>query len=321
MTLSEMHVWFRQYAQQMGMQNVLAVLPEQIDLLINTSITDTVNQIIRENIGITNDRVITDNSKLGQINALRSLYKVFEIPLFATVSNSNYYLKPEPLSGKISLTVEESSTTSDWTSAPQSKSEPGTGTTQSTQEVTLPSALFYVDFSIQYKTKKGTNNFENTRLFPVRIIDDAYLADTLNDFVLSPRKRSPIITIYSTPTQSTDRSTDNKEVYINSTFDLYFGIDGDDLDRLTNVVTLYPDMLRMSYISKPNKVQYVSDLGQGNTECDLPESMHVDILKHAVDLYRISVSGNLHANQQQQQQAGQDVARANARPQNEGYAS
>ena len=79
MNISDMHVWFRQYAQQMGMQNVRAILPEQIDILINTSITDTVNQIIRENVGITNDRVITDNSKIGQINALKHLYKVKEI--------------------------------------------------------------------------------------------------------------------------------------------------------------------------------------------------------------------------------------------------
>ena len=67
---------FRQYAQQMGMQNVRAILPEQIDLLLNTSIMDIVNQTIKENIGVTNDRVITDNSKIGQINALRTLYKV-----------------------------------------------------------------------------------------------------------------------------------------------------------------------------------------------------------------------------------------------------
>ena len=64
---------FRQYAQQMGMQNVRAILPEQIDLLLNTSIMDIVNQTIKENIGVTNDRVITDNSKIGQINALRTL--------------------------------------------------------------------------------------------------------------------------------------------------------------------------------------------------------------------------------------------------------
>ena len=75
MNIAEMHVWFRQYAQQMGLQNVRAILPEQIDLVINT--TDIVNQIITQNIGITNDRIITDNSKISQINSLRTLYKTF----------------------------------------------------------------------------------------------------------------------------------------------------------------------------------------------------------------------------------------------------
>ena len=35
MTIADMHINFRQYAQQMGMQNVRAILPEQIDILIN----------------------------------------------------------------------------------------------------------------------------------------------------------------------------------------------------------------------------------------------------------------------------------------------
>ena len=76
MTISEMHVWFRQYAQQMGMQNVRAILPEQIDNLINTSIKDTIDEVINKNVGTTNDRVITDNAKLANINALRTLYRV-----------------------------------------------------------------------------------------------------------------------------------------------------------------------------------------------------------------------------------------------------
>ena len=84
MNIPEMHVWFRQYAQQMGLQNVRAILPEQIDLVINTSITDIVNQIITQNIGVTNDRIITDNSKISQINALRSLYKTIESNLSDT---------------------------------------------------------------------------------------------------------------------------------------------------------------------------------------------------------------------------------------------
>ena len=76
MTISEMHVWFRQYAQQMGMQNVRAILPEQIDNLINTAIKDTVDEVINKSVGTTNDRVITDNAKLANVNALRTLYRV-----------------------------------------------------------------------------------------------------------------------------------------------------------------------------------------------------------------------------------------------------
>lgn len=91
MTTPEMHVMFRQYAQQMGMQNNRAILPEQIDLLINTSIMDSVNEIIKQNIGITNDRVITDNSKIGQINALRSLYRVSILDMFPTNKDDRYF--------------------------------------------------------------------------------------------------------------------------------------------------------------------------------------------------------------------------------------
>ena len=79
MDLTQMHVMFRQFAQQMGMQNVRAILPEQIDLLINTSISDSVNRIIQTNIGVTNDRVVTDNSKVGQVNSLRTLYKATNV--------------------------------------------------------------------------------------------------------------------------------------------------------------------------------------------------------------------------------------------------
>ena len=41
--------------------------------------------------------------------------------------------------------------------------------------------------------------------------------------------------------------------------------------------------------------------------------MHVDILKHAVDLYRISISGSLSAAQQQAQTQQQENIRNNAR--------
>ena len=298
MNIAEMHVWFRQYAQQMGMQNVRAILPEQIDVLINTSISDLVNQLVRENVGVRNDRVITDNAKIGQINALRSLYKSVELDM-ATATPFMEFLAENMLTGKMS-----------------NKQENGTDVST----LLAPEYLYLVDFSIKYKvasrgydgTHGGTppsfdtltRNSVATNYFPVRLIEEAYLADTLNDFVLKNRVRTPIIVTYN-----------------NGTFDLY--IDEFKLNNTDNtyylVNNLIPFKLKMSYIAKPNTVRYATDIGGQNVDCDLPESMHVDILKHAVDLYNVALQGGLYSVQQNQQAQQRGMTANEARPANEGY--
>lgn len=271
MTIAEMHVWFRQYAQQMGMQNVRAILPEQIDLLINSSITDTINQVITQNIGITNDRVITDNSKIGQINALRSLYKVLQV---------DASIQTTATAGKPFLKGEE-------THIQRIYGDLAKFNASGNFEY-----LFLVDLSMNFNRTGSTSI--TTNFFPVRLIDDAYLADTLNDFVLRPRLRTPIAVLY------------------NNQLDIYT----DELKDNALPEGLSPYKLRVSYIAKPAVVKYAADLGGTNVDCDLPEYMHVDILKHAVDLYRIAVSGSLSANQQAEQAQQRENARNNYR--NEG---
>lgn len=289
---------FRQYAQQMGMQNHRAILPEQIDLLINTSIMDSVNEIIKQNIGITNDRVITDNSKIGQINALRSLYRVSILDMSPTNKADRYFgfSASDRYSGRMS-------------------------TSSKNIIKDIPSYMFLVDFSLNYKqtSNLGYDGSDTdytppafkpdglvTNFFPVRIIDDSFLADTLNDFILKPRLRSPIIVTYN-------NGDDN-------VFDLYI----DKFIKDTSTSTYYladkllPYQLRMSYIAKPAAVAYKEDVGGTNVNCDLPEYMHVDIVKHAVDLYRIAISGSMMAAQAQEQNARQENMRNNYR--NEGNA-
>lgn len=302
MNIAEMHVWFRQYAQQMGMQNVRAILPEQIDVLINTSISDTVNQLVRENVGIKNDRIVTDNAKINQINALRTLYKVTELKM-ADTSAFMIFDASNMLTGKMSNKYIANGTIIDAGEA-------------------APDYLYLVDFALNYKvTDEGYQNgvvgpvhFDTgaieTNFFPVRLIDDAYLADTLNDFVLKNRIRSPILVTYN-----------------NGTFDLYI----DTFESHTGTGTssgitfytlmnhLVPYKLRMSYIAKPAQVKYATDIGGTNVDCDLPDSMHVDILKHAVDLYSLSINGGLYNAQQNQQQQQRETTRNEARPANEGY--
>lgn len=263
MDISEMHKMFRQYAQQMGMQNVRAILPEQIDLLINNSISDTINQVITQNIGITNDRVISDASKLNQINALKSLYKVWKGSISeATVKGmekTNYIIS-------FQLPLINFKTTGNYTDDNDSSTE--------------INFLYAVDLSINYKKTDFVTN-----VFPVRIVDDQFVADVVNDFVLAPKMRSPVASIHD------------------NLIELY--IDKSDYKPKNGQAFTFKGVsineLRFSYIAKPAIVRFAEDVDGTNVDCDLPEYMHVDIVKHAVELYQIAKSGSLAAAQQAQQ--------------------
>ena len=290
MDIADMHINFRQYAQQMGMQNVRAILPEQIDILLNQSITDTVNQLIRENIGITNDRVVTDNSKIGQINAFRTLYDVKEVNIAiaspATAAAPFTYNTADRLQGLIKHTHVDASVSDK-------------------SDAVFGKYMFLVDISINYTALTGSDSI-TTAWYPVRIIDSAYLADTLNDFVLKNRFRSPIACVYK---------DDTIELYIDK-----FATGATpkvEVKSGTSTVQLTPNKLRVDLVKYPAIVKFVEDISEGaSVDCDLPESMHGDIVKHAVDLYRVAVNGSLQANQEAEQAQQRENVRNNYR--NEG---
>lgn len=293
MTTPQMHTYFRQYAQQMGLQNTRAILPEQIDILINTSITDTVNQLIRENIGITNDRVITDNSKIAQINAFRTLYDVSEVLITTGEEESESirfsYNPKNRIKGLLKHTGKY-----------EGQSE------ESDTDSVFGKYMFLVDISINYKVKNSEDDEGIiTAWYPVRIIDSAYLADSLNDFILKNRFRSPIACIYNTNTLELyiDKFVNGSEPII-------------QMKSGTSTLQIIPYELRIDTIQYPKKVKFLDDILGQSVDCNLPESMHIDIVKHAVDLYRISVSGALYANGQQQEAQQRENARNNYR--NEG---
>ena len=263
MDISEMHKMFRQYAQQMGMQNVRAILPEQIDLLINNSINDVINQIITQNIGITNDRVSSDASKLNQVNALKSLYKVWKGSISAATvkgkEKTNYIIS-------FQLPLNNFKTNGSYTDDNVSS--------------TAISFLYAVDLSINYKKTDFVTN-----VFPVRIVDDQFVADVVNDFVLAPKMRSPVASIHDNLIElyidKADAKPEDGQAFI------FRGVSINEL--------------RFSYIAKPAIVRFAEDVDGTNVDCDLPEYMHVDIVKHAVELYQLAKSGSLAAAQQAQQ--------------------
>ena len=270
MTIREMHVMFRQYAQQMGMQNVRAILPEQIDLLINNSISDVINQVITQNIGTTNDRVITDNSKLNQINALKSLYKVWKGKVTLGTAKTNYIASYE---------------------LPINAFKNGGTYNNDGVNSTSISYIYIVDLSISYKKDSGFVS----NMFPIRIIDDMYLADVVNDFILHPTFRSPVATVH-----------DNTiELYIDKPDSSTppFKFQGCDVNEI-----------RLSYIAKPSQVKFLEDVSGTNVDCDLPEYLHVDIVKHAVELYRTALTGSIAVTQAAQEQQQRENMRNNYRP-------
>lgn len=77
MNIEEMHVTFRELAQQMGMQTTRAILMEDIDICLNAAIIDTVKELIAMNVGPlpVNDKVARQNAAISPINGLRTLYR------------------------------------------------------------------------------------------------------------------------------------------------------------------------------------------------------------------------------------------------------
>lgn len=297
MTIAEMHQMFRNYAQQMGMQNVRAILPSQIDLLLNNSISDTVNQVIAQNIGSTSDRVITDNSKLNQVNALKSLYKVWKAKVELPNAKTNYiasYVLPLDNFGIASEAKDNTIKKGDNVYA-----APGSPDKGKPNKIEY---FFLVDLSIDYVKTESSNSF-TTNIFPIRLIDDQYLSDVVNDFVMAPSLRSPVATIHD------------------NTIELY--IDKPDANTKTTSNAykfgggLKVNEIRLSYIGKPNIVKFNEDIGGTDVDCELPESMHVDIVKHAVDLYRTALNGGIVGAQGAKQQQQRENVRNNVR--DEGY--
>lgn len=297
MTTAEMHQMFRNYAQQMGMQNVRAILPSQIDLLLNNSISDTVNQVIAQNIGSTSDRVITDNSKLNQVNALKSLYKVWKAKVQLPTAKTNYiasYILPLDNFGIASEAKDTTIKKGDNVYA-----TPGSADGGKPNKIEY---FFLVDLSIDYVKAEGGSSF-TTNIFPIRLVDDQYLADVVNDFVMAPSLRSPVATIHD---NTIELYIDKPDANTKGTPNAYKFGGGLEVNEI-----------RLSYIGKPGIVKFNEDIGGTDVDCELPESMHVDIVKHAVDLYRTALNGGIVGAQGAQQQQQRENVRNNAR--DEGY--
>ena len=218
MTIGEMHVMFRQLAQQMGMQTIRAILPSEIDACINIAINDVIKKLIAENLGSAgNEQVTIYNARVGQINGLSTLSK------------------------RLSLT------------APIKSNQRNCYTTY----VPLDTVMYITAVEIGYEE---TNSF-----YDARVTQAELLGRTLEDYCNAPTYKSPVVVFLG----QVDRV--DVEVYSSSTGN-----------------GLIPTKANAVIISKPAVVMY-SDVEGDGVNCDMPDYMHIDIVKAAAEIYLRSV--------------------------------
>jgi hypothetical protein len=367
----------------MGMQNTRALLPEQIDNLINTSAMDVVTEVIRMFTGDAGDRTIRDSVKLEGVNSLSTLCKVktFNINGSKVSSYGNkpyiinlkdYFSDVTPIcytdfsiaysNGmdillstydriRLASAAKYEELSKEWHNYFDGSTIDRVPSPEKDITYYSPVIKYFKDYYDKSISLLKSNNVDTsafnvfpeahdyltgsyniiahlndvgqlmdlvnsaletnityTNLFPIRIIENYKLSDTINDYIQSPRMRSPIMVIY-------DGDSDE---YNGGTIELYFGDNKEN--GLSEVADKkYVSQLRCFYIKKPNEVKFVSDFDENNVNLDLPEQLHIPVLKHAVDLYRASLQGNLFTAQENARLNQQDAIRNSDRPYNDSY--
>lgn len=221
MHIEEMHVTFRELAQQMGMQTVRAILSEDIDICLNTAIIELVNELIAVNVGQLpyNDKIARHNAAIAPINGLRTLYRKANI-------NDTEILGE------------------------------GTEITPYSLNINSLGIMLYLGFKVSY---------DGRSLYDCRIIESEDLGQTLRDFCNRATKDAPICTIVG----------DKEKITV------------DIITGTKNMVK--PKLIQYLYIAEPAKVYYDIENIESNVNCDLPDYLHIDVVKRAVNVYLKSV--------------------------------
>lgn len=223
MTSNEMHILFRELAQKMGMQTVRLILPEQIDLCLNSATYDLIKEVVASIIAdksvnglggsIISRQTLLYNTKIGQLNALSTLFK--KVVIDEIITENGLY------QGCLNM----------------------------------ENVLYVVSCGIYYEN----DNF----CYDARIIPLEILSHTLRDFCNKPDRDYPISTFI------TNESNNDITVYNNSV---------EEVSKMEILV-----------IKTPATIDNVSD---EKVSCDLPLSLHHDVVKTAVGIYMNSIKGN-----------------------------
>jgi hypothetical protein len=168
MKIEEMHITFRELAQQMGMQTTRAILMEDIDICLNAAIMDITKELIYNNVAPLpySDKIARQNAAISPINGLRTLYRTNTIH---DVQKTEAVVEEGEPSEPISVITGE-----------------GTEVNPYTLTISSTGIMLYVGFKISYN---------GSTLYDCRIIESEDLGQTLRDFCNRATKDAPICTI------------------------------------------------------------------------------------------------------------------------------
>lgn len=187
MNIREMHVTFRELAQQMGMQTVRAILNEDIDICLNNAIIDKVRSVLLENVGsnVYADKVIRQNAVISPINAIRTLYNK------ALISEDDIYIEA---GSSVANEVTPWHITINSNKAGDKKHK----------------VMLYTGFKVSY---------DETSLYDCRIVEAEDLGQTLRDFCNRAAPDAPIAVVFG------DKDEINVDLYTGRTINTWEKVD------------------------------------------------------------------------------------------------
>lgn len=159
MNIQEMHQYFRVYGEQMGLELIRNILPEEIDVYLNTAINEKVREALVSS-GNTQfqDRISIQNNPVNPISYIRTLYDEM---LFIYLKG---FTNKDGNAIKVKLDSYD--------------------------------VLHYIHFDICYFANNELGNGDTTPYYPFRYVDRSNLNSILNDFCSGASYDSPIIYFY-----------------------------------------------------------------------------------------------------------------------------
>lgn len=122
-------------------------------------------------------------------------------------------------------------------------------------DMDIEKVMYFTSFNVDYSSKK---------IISTRFIESDFLADTLRDYCNSASWDYPIVSMFS--------DEDDKEY----------------VQLFTDSETKVPQILNVQYIELPAVVKWDADVNK-RVDCNLPESIHNEIVELAVSKFFTSV--------------------------------